>query len=55
MCRPITCKVCRKTTWAGCGEHIASVKATVPDSQWCDGTHEGVEPKGTFGGLFGGK
>ena len=30
MCRAATCKVCGKTTWAGCGQHIAEVKRTVP-------------------------
>jgi len=39
MCRPTTCKTCRKTTWAGCGRHVADVKATVPGSQWCNGRH----------------
>lgn len=36
MCRPVTCKSCHKTTWAGCGQHIAQVKATVPAGQWCE-------------------
>lgn len=40
MCRPVPCPTCGKTTWAGCGEHIAQVKATVPPEQWCDGKHE---------------
>ena len=26
---------------AGCGQHIAQVKATVPAGQWCDGSHNG--------------
>lgn len=37
MCRPVDCKVCGKTTWAGCGEHVDSVKAQVPADQWCNG------------------
>ncbi len=37
MCRPVTCKVCGKTTWAGCGQHIDAVKAQVPPAQWCPG------------------
>lgn len=37
MCRAAKCRVCGKTTWAGCGSHIAAVKATVPAGQWCDG------------------
>ena len=39
MCRPVTCKVCKKTTWAGCGQHINQVKQQVPASHWCDGRH----------------
>ena len=44
MCRPVTCKTCRKTTWAGCGRHVAQVKAAIPTEQWCPGhprTNEG--------------
>ncbi|SHI68060.1 hypothetical protein SAMN02745244_00838 [Tessaracoccus bendigoensis DSM 12906] len=53
MCRAVTCKKCGKTTWAGCGQHIADVKRTVPASQWCGG-HQG-EPSsgGIFSKLFG--
>lgn len=43
MCRAVKCRVCGKTTWAGCGQHIAAVKATVPAGQWCDGSHTGEE------------
>lgn len=54
MCRPVTCKTCGKTTWAGCGQHIASVKAAVPASQWCEGKHEEQPRKqGFFARLFG--
>ncbi|WP_420175990.1 hypothetical protein [Luteococcus sp. OSA5] len=44
MCRPVTCKTCHKTTWAGCGQHVAQVKASVPTTQWCTGH---PEQKGT--------
>jgi hypothetical protein len=37
MCRPTRCKSCGKTTWAGCGQHVAQVKARVAASQWCPG------------------
>ncbi|MCA0294334.1 MAG: hypothetical protein LCH96_03270 [Actinobacteria bacterium] len=37
MCSPTTCRTCGKTTWTGCGQHVASVKARVPADQWCDG------------------
>jgi len=43
MCRAVTCQVCGKTTWAGCGQHIAMVKAGVPKGQWCDGQHTQAE------------
>jgi hypothetical protein len=52
MCRPVTCNQCGKTTWAGCGQHIASVKASVPAGQWCGGHGDsGAAPKS--GGFFG--
>lgn len=37
MCRPVNCKTCNKTTWSGCGQHVADVKAAVPADQWCNG------------------
>ncbi len=50
MCSPVKCKVCGKTTWAGCGQHIDSVKRQVPADQWCDG-HESQGSSGG-GGFF---
>ena len=35
MCSPVRCSSCGKTTWAGCGQHVDQVKASVPASQWC--------------------
>lgn len=57
MCRPVTCKICSKTTWAGCGEHVDQVKASVPADQWCPG-HESsgdADASGSSGsgGLLG--
>ncbi|MCR8670006.1 hypothetical protein [Agrococcus sp. HG114] len=43
MCRSTTCRVCGKTTWAGCGQHVQEVRRTVPASQWCNGTHSQSE------------
>ncbi len=43
MCRAVQCEVCEKTTWAGCGQHVDTVKATVAASQWCDGNHSPQE------------
>ncbi|MGN0065101.1 MAG: hypothetical protein ACI379_12745 [Nocardioides sp.] len=55
MCRPTTCKTCQKTTWAGCGQHVASVKAGVPANQWCNGDHTAAEKQaaGSTPGFFG--
>jgi hypothetical protein len=51
MCRPVRCRVCGGTTWAGCGRHIASVRASVPDSLWCDG-HTREERAAAGGGWL---
>ncbi len=37
MCSAITCRVCGKTTWTGCGSHIDAVRATVAPEDWCPG------------------
>ena len=47
MCRTARCRGCGKTTWAGCGQHVDSVKRTVPAAQWCAG-HESERPAGGF-------
>jgi hypothetical protein len=47
MCYPVPCQTCGKTTWAGCGQHVADVQKTVPAAQWCAG-HEGAAPQGGF-------
>jgi hypothetical protein len=39
MCNAVICRICGKTTWSGCGQHVAAVKAGVPADQWCDGKH----------------
>ena len=58
MCHAVRCNVCGKTTWAGCGQHIAQVKASVPKGQWCDGRRTPEEiaaarrSSSVFGRLF---
>ena len=54
MCRPTRCKTCGKTTWAGCGQHVAQVRAGVPATQWCNGQHSAEEKAaaGSGGGFF---
>jgi hypothetical protein len=59
MCSPTKCRQCGKTTWRGCGNHVAQVKAMVPAGQWCGGhPKEPKAPKapgegGFFSRLFG--
>lgn len=55
MCRATRCRTCGKTTWAGCGQHVAMVKMTVPASEWCNGTHSQAQidaAKANRGGFF---
>ncbi|MEO6827594.1 MAG: hypothetical protein ABI255_00915 [Microbacteriaceae bacterium] len=55
MCRAVKCRVCGKTTWAGCGEHVQMVKRSVPVGQWCDGNHTQAQieaAKVSQGGFF---
>lgn len=51
MCRPVQCKNCQKTTWAGCGQHVDQVKRSVPKGQWCTCT-EAEKKQGQGGGLL---
>ena len=51
MCSPKTCRQCGKTTWSGCGMHVAQVKAKVPAGQWCDG-HATDKPSANQRGGF---
>nr|WP_231818977.1 hypothetical protein [Microbacterium resistens] len=59
MCRAVRCRTCGKTTWTGCGQHVASVKASVPAAQWCNGKHAPAEirdperPAGLLARIFG--
>ncbi|OJV29498.1 MAG: hypothetical protein BGO26_14310 [Actinobacteria bacterium 69-20] len=42
MCHAVRCKMCSKTTWAGCGNHIELALAGVPKSERCRG-HSAAE------------
>jgi len=35
MCKPVPWSQCGKTTWEGCGDHVAEVRAQVSDADWC--------------------
>lgn len=56
MCRPVACKICGKTTWAGCGAHVDQIMASVPKNQRCTCTPEekaAARGGGFFSKLFG--
>jgi len=42
MCRKVKCNGCEKFTWAGCGMHIDSALAGVPEQERCGGWKKGV-------------
>ena len=54
MCRAVKCRTCGQTTWSGCGQHVAAVRARVRADQWCNG-HPSDETVGEslFRRLFG--
>ncbi|WP_122261467.1 hypothetical protein [Ornithinimicrobium cerasi] len=49
MCRSVSCKVCGKTTWAGCGQHVDQVMAGVPRTDRCLGHTEAEQQRATAG------
>ena len=54
MCRPVTCKTCGKTTWAGSGQHDNQVMA--PDPRAAPSPGHATEPAqagSVLGRLFG--
>jgi hypothetical protein len=56
MCRAVTCRVCGKVSWAGCGQHVERVLADVAPEDRCRGDH--AAPASESGGsmfkrLFG--
>lgn len=48
MCRQITCKNCKRPTWAGCGAHVEQVLGHIPVDQRC-----ACPPGERAGGLLG--
>ena len=51
MCRITTCRKCRKTTWAGCGQHVKQVMANVPRDERCS-CDPNAPKKAREGGSF---
>ncbi len=42
MCVAVQCKVCGKTSWSGCGDHVSDVLRKVPKRDRCAG-HNGTD------------
>lgn len=53
MCRQVTCKVCGKASWAGCGQHVDQVLAGVPRANRCPGHVKEKSGGGFLARLFG--
>ena len=41
MCSRVTCSVCGKVTWEGCGQHVEEALQGISEEQLCAG-HDGV-------------
>lgn len=37
MCMRVTCDICGKPTWAGCGQHVEDALAGVATADRCQG------------------
>jgi hypothetical protein len=35
MCSKVTCEICKKATWSGCGEHIEEALEGVAEADRC--------------------
>lgn len=53
MCRRVTCRNCRKPTYAGCGQHIDQVLRSVPPGQRCCCPRDQARPLGHLSRLLG--
>jgi hypothetical protein len=51
MCRAITCKKCRRPTWAGCGAHVEQVLGHVPPGERCQCRAEASERGGLVNAI----
>ena len=53
MCRAVKCRSCGRTTWSGCGQHVAQVKARIPADNWCAGHPRSPREGGVLSRLLG--
>ena len=52
MCSKVICRICKKSTWSGCGEQIEEALFGIAEADRCQG-HEGqVKKSGIFSKLF---
>ncbi len=52
MCSLVICKVCKKATWSGCGEHIEEALAGIAIADRCAGHAGEVKKVGLLSRLF---
>lgn len=52
MCRRVTCEICSKPTWAGCGAHVEAVLGDVPMADRCQGHAPGETAPGAKRGFL---
>ena len=48
MCRPVRCRTCGKTTWAGCGDHIEEALYGVALADRCLGHDDQPATESSF-------
>ena len=52
MCSLVSCKICKKPTWSGCGEHIEEALAGIAIADRCPGHAGEVKKVGILSRLF---
>ena len=52
MCSLVICKVCKKPTWSGCGEHIEEALDAIALADRCAGHAVEVKKVGLLSRLF---
>jgi hypothetical protein len=52
MCSLVSCKICKKPTWSGCGEHIEEALVGIAIADRCAGHAGEVKKVGILSRLF---
>ena len=52
MCIKVTCKICKKPTWSGCGEHIEDALFGVAIADRCASLAGEIKKEGLLSRLF---